>query len=144
MNKIDNFDGEYRFLSNFYESPVEFEGHTYPSVEHAFQAAKTLDEDERAKIRNLDTPGKAKRAGKKVKLREDWDGVRVLVMGELVRRKFEDPELRAQLLATGSAPLEEGNTWGDRFWGTCGGKGENNLGRILEAVRDGILYSSTS
>lgn len=142
MEKIVTFSGDYEFLSNFFPSPVEFEGHVYPTVEHAFQAAKTLDPAERDKIRALPTPGQAKRAGKRVQLRPDWNEARVLVMGELVRRKFESTELRRLLLATGNAELVEGNTWGDRFWGVCKGTGENRLGKILEAVRH--VYSTSS
>jgi Xaa-Pro aminopeptidase len=69
MNKIDCFDGEYAFLSNFYDSPIEKDGIVYPTNEHFFQAMKTLDNEERKKIAAAETPGKAKRMGRNVKLR---------------------------------------------------------------------------
>lgn len=141
--KISKFRGKYFFLSNFYPCEVEYEGVIYPTVEHAFQAAKTPDLREREMIRALPTPGDAKRRGKHVKLRRDWEGVKVGIMTELVRDKFSRPSsdsarpcLGSMLIGTGNAHLEEGNTWGDRFWGTCDGRGKNILGKILMQVRD--------
>jgi ribA/ribD-fused uncharacterized protein len=129
---VDDFD----FLSNFHPSPVRWEGVLYPTVEHAFQAAKTDDPEERATILAAGSPGKAKRLGKRVRLRKDWESVKVGIMETLVRAKFvSHPELRAALLATGEGRLVEGNTWGDAFWGVCRGAGKNHLGRILMRVR---------
>ena len=138
MDRIDLFDGENEFLSNFYSSPVEYEGIKYQTVEHAFQAAKTLENHERENIALLPTAGKAKRAGKKVKLRQDWEKIKLQVMEELLRKKFGDKELRKRLLATGNKELVEGNNWKDTFWGVCNGKGQNHLGRLLMKVREEI------
>ena len=136
---IGLFTGAFRFLSNFFPSPVEFEGLTYATVEHAFQAAKTVNPVERERIQRCSTPGAAKRLGREVVLRPEWERIRLGVMKELVRQKFtHDPRLRAQLLKTYPHPLVEENTWGDRFWGVCGGVGENHLGRILMEVRAGL------
>lgn len=134
-DRIDSFDGDFAFLSNFHPSPVVFDGELYATVEAAFQAAKTTDAAERATIRTAATPGRAKRLGRRVTLRPGWDDMRVDVMTTLVRAKFADPEFAAALVATGDAVLVEGNTWGDRFWGVCRGVGHNHLGRILMAVR---------
>jgi len=134
--KIAQFQGEYRFLSNFYPATVEFEGITYPTVEHAYQSAKTLDMAERKRIAALPTPSDAKREGRKLKLRDDWETAKFDVMERCVRYKFtHDDQLRAKLLATGDAILEEGNDWGDQIWGTVNGVGENRLGKILMKVR---------
>lgn len=136
MHRIDHFAGEYAFLSNFYACDVTYDGMGFRSVEHAYQAAKTLDRGDRASIAALVTPGQAKRRGRSVQLRQDWPEVRVSVMAELLGEKFgRHPDLAAKLLATGDASLIEGNTWNDRFWGVCQGKGENYLGRLLMAVR---------
>lgn len=133
---VGPFRGEYAFLSNFHPAPVEFEGILYPTVEHAYQAAKTLNREERQRIANLPTPGAAKRAGKQVQLRPDWEDVKIDVMTRLVRRKFTCyPDLAEKLLATGDLPIVEINTWKDTFWGVCEGVGQNHLGRILMAVR---------
>lgn len=134
--KIAEFQGDYRFLSNFWPAHVEFDGITYPTAEHAYQAAKTLDPAERRRIAALPTPAEAKREGRALPLRPDWEQVKLDVMERCVRYKFShDADLRARLLATGDAQLEEGNAWGDRFWGVYEGQGENWLGRILMTVR---------
>jgi ribA/ribD-fused uncharacterized protein len=115
---------------------VEFEGQDYPTVEHAYRAAKTLDATERRRIATLATPSEAKRAGRALALRGDWETVKLGVMETCVRYKFtHHAELRRRLLETGDAELIEGNTWGDRFWGVFEGEGENHLGRILMRVR---------
>jgi ribA/ribD-fused uncharacterized protein len=134
---IDSFQGEYRFLSNFWPAEVEFEGITYPTAEHAYQAAKTLDAAERKRIAALATPADAKRAGRAVQpLRADWEMAKFDVMERCVRDKFtRHADLRQRLLATGDAELIEGNTWGDRIWGVYQGEGENRLGKILMNVR---------
>jgi len=134
---IDRFEGENRFLSNFYPSPVMYRGIVYPSVECAFQAAKTLDTKVRAEFAQL-TAAQAKSHGRRVKLREDWESVKLEIMEILLRRKFKDSTLRAKLLATGQEQLIEGNWWHDTFWGVCNGVGENHLGRLLMRVRDEI------
>lgn len=135
MGPINSFKGAFGFLSNFHQHQLEFEGISFPTSEHAFQAAKSLDPADRRHIAGLTTPGKAKAAGKRVKLRANWNDIRVAIMTAILRIKFSDPGLKEALLATGDAPLIEGNTWNDTFWGVCRGKGQNNLGKILEAIR---------
>jgi ribA/ribD-fused uncharacterized protein len=133
---IDRFSGEYRFLSNFYPATVEMYGLSYPSVEHAYQAAKTLDPVERVTIRQAASAADAKRLGRIVTVRPDWLENRASFMLKLVERKFALPSLRDKLLATGSEELVEGNSWGDTYWGVCDGKGANTLGLILMLVRE--------
>ena len=136
MNKIDRFEGEFAFLSNFFEAEVEWEGIKYPTNEHAFQAAKTLNPAKRLEIAALATPGKAKRAGRSVVLRHDWEKVKYNIMLEVVTAKFHQHEdLAEKLLATENAELIEGNWWNDTTWGVCNGTGSNWLGRILMTVR---------
>jgi ribA/ribD-fused uncharacterized protein len=132
---IDKFDGEFSFLSNFYPAEVEFEGWIYPTVEHAYQAAKTTNRFERERIRYLDTPGQAKRAGRHLMLRTDWEAIKIDLMANLVRKKFQHDHLKKRLLETGGEELVEGNTWGDVFWGVCRGVGKNMLGKILMQIR---------
>lgn len=135
---INDFQDESRFLSNFWLAHVrlEDEDRFYPSVEHAYQAAKTADRAQRRLIWGASTPGEAKKLGGAVVLRPEWEDVKRDVMADLVWDKFaRHPEARERLLATGDAWLEEGNTWGDRFWGTVGGAGRNELGLILMEVR---------
>ncbi len=138
MGPITSFDGAYGFLSNFYPCDVTMpDGITYPSVEHAFQAQKTEDVAARRGFLDL-TAGQAKRRGRLVHLRPDWDDVKDDVMLTALRLKFADPDLRAKLLITGDAELVEGNTWGDMYWGVCSGHGRNRLGQLLMQVRNEI------
>lgn len=136
MQAIDSFRGEYGFLSNFHKCRVEFEGMVYPSVEHAFQAAKNPDPEYRSLIATVGSPVTAKRMGKKTQLRPDWEEVKEGIMLELLKSKFSDPALREKLLATGDAELIEGNNHWDRFWGVCRGEGLNKLGKLLMQVRE--------
>jgi len=132
---IGRFEGEHAFLSNFFQQGLEFEGRSYATAEHAFQAAKTDDPAERERVRTARTPGGAKALGKRVTLRRGWDAERVSVMEAVLRAKFADPGLRARLLATGAAELVEGNSWNDTFWGVCRGRGQNWLGKLLMKLR---------
>lgn len=136
MKIIDTFRGLNGFLSNFWECPVMYDGVVYPSSEHAFQAAKTLDLNERETVRLCKTPGDAKRTGKLVSLRTDWEQVKIGVMYSILLYKFtNNPALRTKLKETGEAHLIEGNTWGDVFWGVCLDRGENHLGQLLMKIR---------
>ena len=172
--RIDYFKYEWGFLSNFspaevylwvdaqgmiwaheIDNPVAIE--LYASVEHAYQAAKSLDAKERWIFQvtnnpNL-SPAKAKDLGRKFKEkgkeRPDWKEVNVGIMRDLLRQKFQLSTLRRKLLATMNAYLEEGNYWHDTFWGVCKGEldgrtcrhgkhdpeGENWLGWLLMEVR---------
>ncbi len=135
---IDKFSGKNRWLSNFWPAEVELDGMLYSSVEHAYQAAKTLNMEDRALFQGI-TAGVAKRLGKKLVVRDDWNEVKIAVMTHLNLQKYQNhPELAANLIATGDQQLVEGNTWGDVFWGVCNGVGENHLGKILMEIRKNI------
>ncbi len=132
---IDRFDGEYFFLSNFEDSSITYDGITYKNVEAAFHAQKVFDREKKKEFSNLN-PSEAKRLGRRVKLRSDWESVKVDIMTDLVRIKFlQNPDLKKKLLATGDEILIEGNWWNDQFWGVCKGEGQNYLGRILMMIR---------
>lgn len=132
---ITSFTGNYRWLSNFAPAKVTLDGEVYPTVEHAYVAAKTLDPLVRKLVQEQATPGMAKRLGRKLSLRPDWDEVKLKVMEDLLRQKFRDSTYAMQLRRTGDMPIVEGNTWGDTFWGVCHGVGENHLGRLLMQLR---------
>ena len=141
---ICRFTYKYRFLSNFYPSKIEYEGISYPTVEHAYQAAKSKDPEFRKMISKIpvNQAGKAKRKGRKVRLRPEWDKIFcVEVMEELLRLKFKDKKLRQQLIDTGDKPLIEGNHWHDNFYGDClcsyceDTFGQNVLGKLLMKLR---------
>lgn len=158
--EVKGFEKEYSFLSNFWESPISLSyisplatedckaniiNIVFPTVEHAFQGFKVFKDwknptDSEIKdfiaFSKYETPGKAKRAGRQVAINpEYWNSHRNEVMLFLLRKKFEIPELKEKLLATGNAYLEETNYWKDIYWGVCNGIGENNLGKLLMQLR---------
>lgn len=135
---VKQFREEYFFLSNFYETEIDYGGLRYSSSEAAFQAQKCLGEEERMQFTAL-SPSKAKSLGRKVSLRSDWQEVKVGLMEDIVRAKFQQhSDLAVKLLATGDRLLEEGNSWNDTFWGISlkTGAGKNILGKILMKIRE--------
>ena len=137
---IDRFTKEagYEFLSNFHPSTIRFEGVLYPTVEHAYQASKSLDPKVRDLIRRARTPADAKKLGQGMSVRPDWSEIKLEIMKRLIHEKFENPFLRPKLLETEDAELILNNRWNDRFWGVCRGSGENWLGKILMEERERI------
>lgn len=140
---IDDFKGEYRFLSNFHQRPFEFEGLTYPNAEAAFQAQKCASAEEKIKYTQVNNPVTAKRMGKKEPgFPSNWDEICYGIMKRILTAKFSNPELREKLLATGDAVLIEGNRWHDNRWGHCtcarcvNKPGQNWLGKILMEIRE--------
>ena len=137
---IDSFKEEYAFLSNFYDCPVTYDGLTYRNSEAAFQAQKVEDEEVRKQFTTL-PPNKAKYLGRNVKLREDWELIKDIVMYGVCKAKFSNEELKEKLLATGNEELIEGTTWHDNYWGNCTCEkckhieGKNRLGKTLMAIR---------
>ena len=134
---ITEFQPPYRWLSNFTPCSISAFGAVFASVEHAYQAAKSSDPCIHVQFTGI-TAGQAKRLGRKILVRADWDMIKLEVMRDLTRLKYETPELRALLLATGDTHIIEGNTWGDTFWGVCDGRGLNHLGRIIMDTRGEI------
>lgn len=134
---VMTFRGKYDFLSNMYAAAFEWDGRTYRNSEAAFQSAKSLDPNVRDQFSEM-TGVVAKREGKKVKLRGDWERVKDDIMEAVVRAKFvQNPDLLKRLIDTGDLELTEGNRWRDTYWGVdlVTGKGENHLGIILMKIR---------
>ena len=139
---IRSFEGEYRYLSNFWLCPVEWAGIKWPSSENAYQASKSLDIEKHMLISKMG-PSDAKREGKLMKergeIRPDFHKIKIVMMTNIVTAKFKQNPLLMQILVeTGDALLEEGNWWKDTFWGICpvgSGEGYNHLGKILMDIR---------
>lgn len=132
---IDSFSGDFRFLSNFFPSEIKVSDRIFPTVEHAYQSLKTFDVRESQYVSNAKTASEAKRRGKQITVRPDWNDVKLDIMNDLIRQKFLLPALRDMLISTGDVTLIEGNYWKDEFWGVCRGIGKNYLGKILMQVR---------
>lgn len=151
MITVTTFKGRYNFLSNFYDAKVWFEGDWYRTVEHAYQASKTVDEEERVPFKNFSLyAGSAKKLGQTVTLRPDWEEKhKLLNIWFLVWQKFFiHKELREKLLSLKDANLIEGNYWHDNFWGECrclkckDKQKFNHLGHILMHIRAILKYLS--
>lgn len=140
VEPILGFKGSYRWLSNFAPSRVTLDGATFPTVENAFQAAKTLVQRERGIFTHVE-PRAAKLYGRRLALRSDWDAVKESVMLELLRQKYAQEPYRSLLLDTGEAYIEETNSWGDRYWGVDT-TGLNRLGHLIMQVRDEIKHQA--
>lgn len=134
--QILGFTGIFRFLSNFHPAAVNYGGFKFGSTEAAYQAAKAENPEDISKFVGIN-PGAAKRLGRSIKIRDDWNQIKNIVMLQLTCEKYLNKELRNQLLATGNAYIEETNMWNDIYWGVCGktGKGKNQLGKTLMYVR---------
>lgn len=136
-DKVKMFRGKYGFLSNMFEAEFEWDGRKYSCSEAAYQSAKSKDSKVRDAFSQMNGVT-AKREGKTVALRGDWEGVKLELMEEIVRAKFtQNPELLKMLIDTGDMELIEGNRWHDKYWGVdlFTGEGENHLGMILMKVR---------
>ena len=134
---ISEFKGEYRWLSNFAPAKVILDGIEYPTIENAYQAAKTLDLERRKEFLNIG-PGHAKRLGKTLELREGWNLMKYNIMKDLQKQKYDQLEYHNLLMSTGSfQEIQEGNLWNDIYWGVCltTGEGKNYLGKIIMEIR---------
>lgn len=139
---IKEFQGNKRWLSNFAPVSIEYNGVTYPSVEHAYMSAKSINPNwKRFCADSKNTPGKVKKASRNIILVSDWEEKKLLVMEECVRKKFSQEPYKSKLLKTKNVHIQEGNRWGDKFWGVClkTNRGENRLGRLIMKVRAELL-----
>ena len=132
------FKHNYAFLSNMYPCTITTSigdsVYTFSCVESAYQAHKCPERVQ--EFINLNGY-EAKRLAKTVKLRSDWEDIKVDLMEKLVSQKFQDQSLKEKLQAV-TGEIVETNNWGDRFWGRCYGRGLNVLGSILMKIRDNI------
>jgi ribA/ribD-fused uncharacterized protein len=142
-SNIKFFKDDYEKFSNFYPVIIYYEHRNYPSVEHAYVAAKSSDEIFRKTISKLlaEEAGKAKKLGSQIKLRPRWNLIKYPIMKRFLMQKFSYDEFKKLLLSTDDTYLEEGNFWHDNYWGNCYCKkcqnitGENNLGKLIMGIR---------
>ena len=137
---IRKFQGEYRWLSNFASVQIEFEGKTYPSVEHAYMSAKSKDDAWKKLCASNISAGQLKQKSYNIIIRADWERIRLDVMRECLGQKFSQNPYKRLLICTGDEHIQEGNNWNDKFWGVClkTNKGENTLGKLIMSIRESI------
>lgn len=145
---IEQFKDDYHWLSNFYPCEVTYQSITYPTVEHYYVAMKVTDPEIRLFVSQIETPGRAKRYGRKLekedKVRADWEEIKFSVMRYGLEQKFQQKHFCRLLLATGDETIQEGNTWNDTYWGVDldTGEGSNILGKLIMSIRDKLRSSS--
>lgn len=129
---------KYFFLSNYYPCEIKTDYGIFPSVENAYQSLKDVS---KANLFLDITPNEAKHLGANreiIHLREDWEDVKLGIMEDLIRQKFQREKMKNRLIKV-TEPIAEDNNWGDKFWGVCNGEGENHLGKILTKIRNELL-----
>lgn len=144
---IEQFQGCYRWLSNMVilDAPIVDDfGIKYYSTENYYQAAKSLDINIRQQIASLE-PRKSKTYGRTIEIRPDWDSVKDGVMYTANVLKYKQPRFKQLLIDTGTEKIQEGNMWGDTYWGVClkTNKGKNKLGKLLMSIRSEIAFATT-
>lgn len=136
---ISSFSDQYSFLSNFHPSDVEVGGRIFKNSEAAYQSYKDLSRQDEFLLL---TPWEAKKLGRKVKIRSEWDSIKDNIMHMVVKAKFtQSATLTELILQTSDQDLIEGNYWKDTYWGVCEGVGQNKLGHILMRVREELRSS---
>ena len=138
---ITEFQNEYRWLSNFAPVKIKLDGLGFPSVEHAYMSAKSDDVEWKKFCSNSNnTAGDVKRKSRSILLKDDWNEIKIEVMANCIKQKFNTEPYRTKLLETGTQHIQEGNRWNDKFWGVClkTNKGENHLGRLIMDVRSAL------
>ncbi len=137
---IKEFQGEFRWLSNFTQVAIELDGRMFYSVEHAYMSAKSDDEKWKDYCENTFSAGQVKKASRNITLVDNWDDIKVGVMRECIDQKFNHPFFKDKLLATEDSLIQEGNMWNDKFWGVClkTGKGKNILGKLIMDKRNSL------
>ena len=141
------FKGEYEKFSNFYQVTIHYKRRTFQSVELAYVSEKSNNNAFKNRIASLkgNQSGYAKKLGRQVQLRKDWDDDKDKIMTELLLIKFNIPEFHNLLLSTRDGQLVEGNYWHDNYWGDCyckkcqNKKGLNKLGNMLMDIRENTV-----
>lgn len=140
---IKQFKDEYRWLSNFepFESPLMLNDIVYKTNEHFYQAMKAQSIEDARMISELSSAGEAKKAGSKIKLREDWLNVKDNVMEYGLNFKFSFNKTKQRLIDTYPLYIQEGNWWNDTYWGVClkTDQGQNKLGNMIMTIRKRIM-----
>lgn len=132
----------YGAFSNLFRCDVVFEGETFPTSEHAYQAGKPRKQAVRDWLMSAPSPALLAMAAHGLyywDVAPGWSTSKFDRMRQVLRAKFEQhPELKALLLSTGSVRLVESATVDNevnRLWGEVNGSGRNMLGTMLMELR---------
>lgn len=132
----------YGAFSNLHRRSVVFEGVTYPTSEHAYQAGKPRKDSVREWLMAAPSPALLAMAAHGLyvwDINPDWSKIKFERMKNILRAKFtQHSDLQELLLSTGTRRLVEAATVDNavnRLWGEVNGKGKNKLGELLMEVR---------
>ena len=142
---ISEFQNEYRWLSNFAPVIVVHDEVEYPSVEHAYMSAKSDETVWKEFCAAADiNPKWVKKLSTLIVVKSDWEVMKLDIMKSCLVQKYHTEPYRTKLLKTGDQCIQEGNNWGDKFWGVCleTNTGENNLGKLIMEIRESLAASS--
>lgn len=143
---IEQFTGEYSWLSNFALVDITLNDIEYPSVEHAYQSAKSNDKDWKLYCQNKNIkPGWVKTKSKNINVIPNWHNIKIDIMKECLNQKFRKEPYKTLLTKTKLIHIQEGNYHNDKFYGVClkTGKGKNILGKMIMEIRSGLLDFET-
>ncbi|MEV6350311.1 NADAR family protein [Actinoplanes sp. NPDC051851] len=130
-------------VQNDYPATVVYAGREYRSVTHAYWAVSAADPEWHDRIAGAERGVEAESLGREAPRRDGWAGVRLAVMGALLRDKFRrHPSFAATLLATGDARILY-NDGGNGYWAVDGRRGTNWVGRLLEVVRSELILAAS-
>lgn len=134
-------------LDIFFPFEVNFGGVTFPSVGHAFESARSLEE---SWVRTCINPNSTKeilyRRHEELEIVPNWNQIKLKLMFDLITQKYSDKKLKAELLDTKGQNIEAGGEDASEFWGKNWAvepnTGENWLGRIIMEVRSNLRKSN--
>ncbi len=133
----------YGAFSNLYRREVVFEGETFATSEHAYQAGKPRKKAVRDWLMAAPSPSLLAMAAHGLyywDVAPGWSTTKFDRMRDILRAKFEQhDDLRELLLSTGNARLVESATVDNevnRLWGEVNGVGKNMLGVLLMEIRE--------
>lgn len=139
--KFNRVGDDYGWLSNSAPYPISVDGKMWYSAEHYFQSTKFHDITVQRQIHRTRSAAQMLEiaSNPKLRIRRDWDEVKIDFMEKAVRTKYTQlPELKMLLLGTGDAPLIA-HSDEDSYWYDGGdGSGRNILGLILMDLRDSL------
>lgn len=139
----------YGAFSNLYRREIEFEGETFATSEHAYQAGKARKPEVRKWLMDAPSPALLAMAAHGLyvwDINSDWSKIKFDRMKRVLQAKFTQHEdLKQLLLNTGTARLVESATVDNavnRLWGEVNGVGKNKLGELLMEVRAELIASA--
>jgi ribA/ribD-fused uncharacterized protein len=132
----------YGAFSNLFRCPIEFEGETFPTAEHAYQAGKPRKPAVKEWLMAAPSPALLAMAAHGLyywDIAPGWSTTKFDRMKKVLRAKFtQHSDLQELLFATRDARLVESATVDNpvnRLWGEVSGQGKNMLGNLLMEVR---------